>query len=110
MGQLLPFQHHRLHRCRQSDRCALACHPDCKRQDRARLKEQTHGKTYFNKRLGVNGETPVWALFFFPALAHKISWAKSSPWGQLFALPEHFQIPVEYLSVQRVGCWMHFML
>lgn len=58
----------------------------------------------------VSMEKPVWALCFFPALAHKISWAKSSPWGQLFALPEHFQIPVEYLSVQRVGWWVPFML
>lgn len=49
-------------------------------------------------------EKPVWALFFFPVLVHKLSWAKAPPCGQLSALPEHFQIPVEYLSVQRVGC------
>ena len=112
MGQLLPFQHHRLHRCRQSHRCAPACHPARKRpaKPKTELISRSRPTVRLTSTKGWGSvEKPVWALFFFPVLVHKLSWAKAPPCGQLSALPEHFQIPVEYLSVQRVGCWVHFM-
>ena len=90
MGQLLhfqPHQGHRLHRCRQSNSYAAAASLSLglQKAERSHLEDQTHSKTYFNKRLYVNRESPVWVLFFFPALVHKRSRAKSSPWGQLLA-------------------------